>query len=77
MRTLCRMADDAPPSTPTPEAALAALEADRAARQKAALEAIRAALEANRVEMVMGIVAECGPDGITRHRPTWALEAQS
>ena len=68
--------NDAPPSV-TPEAAAAAIDADRTARRKAALDAIRAALEANRCEMVMGIEAECGGDGITRHRPTWFVEAAS
>lgn len=77
LRTLPGMADDTPPATPSPEAALAALKADRDARHKAALDAIRAALEANRCEMVMGVVAEYGADGVTRHRPTWTLEALS
>lgn len=77
LRTLGGMADDTPPSTPSPEAALAALKADRDARRKAVLDAIQAALKANRCEMVLGITAEVGGDGITRHAPTWDVEALS
>jgi len=71
------MADDTPPSTPSPEAALAALKADRDARRKAVLDALRTALEANRCELVASVLAECGPDGVTRHRPAWDVEALS
>lgn len=78
MRTLGGMADDTmPPQVPTPEAALAALEADRAARVRRATDAVQAALDASNCILAVWVDVSIGPDGVTRHTPGLEVRAKS
>ncbi len=71
------MADDVstPPPTLTPEAAKAAIDADRAARVEAAEKAIEAVLQAHRCHLAVWVECRIGADGITRHAPGFRVEA--
>jgi len=76
MRRIVRMADDAPKTDAVdPEAARAALEADRVARGRAASEAVAKALTEHRCTFVVNLRAEWDiQTGTTRHIPVVAIE---